>query len=575
MGKPRLPNQRKAYKELSKRLAGYMMQVRSIYERLNEKAAAIVESVDYDGSIEFSFSDYPEIKRDLRLLQRQFVGDMQSLIYSGTSAEWKNSNTFQDLVVNKALKYYCAQVDGEKFKHYYQDNSNQLKAFQTRRDRGLNLSAKLWNQSQSYKDSLEAAISTAVEKGMSAVTLSKRLSRYLKDWPSLQADYQEKYGKATRCYDCEYRSIRLARNEINIAYRTAEQERWKQFDFILGYKIKLSSSHPRYDICDEMVGDYPKDFKFVGWHPSCLCYVVPIVMSEDEYWSDNRENSPNMVTVPPDNFGKWVSENSERIDEARSRGTLPYWVRDNEKHITHVWKKEFVYNEAVKQQLIQRGFWWRNMVSVEDFPNSAIKGFDVLAFDKVVEQVCDKNRILIKIKRIEDALDGKVALRYLGRLENGKEFELSRYFRFEKISGKNVPVVDHKLFVLPEELQGKGISKELMSAMVKQYKSCGIKRAYIHANIDVGGYCWAKYGAVAEKKEVEMIIENALNEHKISIHEYAKAKSVIENYKELVPMQNLANMSFGRNMLKGSSWQGYLDLSNEVQFEYLRDYLHI
>lgn len=333
MGKPRLPNKRKEYKKLSKRLAGYMMQVRMIYDRLNERAASIVESVGYDGSVEFSFADYPETKRDLQLLQRQFVGDMQSLIYSGTSAEWKKSNLLQDLVANKALKYYRAQVAGKKFKHYYQTNSDQLKAFQRRTERGLNLSAKLWNQSQVYKDSLEATISTAIEKGMSAVTLSKRISKYLNDWPSLQADYQEKFGKATNCYDCEYRSIRLARNEIGMAYRSAEQARWQQFDFILGYKIKLSGSHPRYDICDDLVGDYPKDFKFVGWHPNCLCYTVPIVMSEEEYWSDSRENSPNLVTAPPKSFGEWMDKaaNLERIEKASERGTLPYWLRDNEK----------------------------------------------------------------------------------------------------------------------------------------------------------------------------------------------------------------------------------------------------
>lgn len=333
MGKPRLPNQRKAYRRLSKRLAGYMMQVRSIYDRLNEKAAAIVESVNYDGSVEFFFADYPELGRDLLLLQRQYVREMQSLIYSGTSAEWINSNMFQNLIASKVLGFYGAQVSGHKFKHYLQTNSELLKAFQVRKDRGLNLSAKLWNQSQVYKDALEAIISTAVEKGMSAITLSKKISQYLKDWPSLQADYQEKYGKVTRRHNCEYRSIRLARNEINIAYRIAEQERWKQFDFILGYKIKLSDSHPKYDICDELVGDYPVEFKFTGWHPNCLCYTVPIVMSEDEYWSDDRNNSPNLVTAPPDNFGKWIdkAENLERIDKANKRGTLPYWLRDNEK----------------------------------------------------------------------------------------------------------------------------------------------------------------------------------------------------------------------------------------------------
>lgn len=348
MGRPRLPNNKKAYKGLSRRLAGYMLQVRNIYDRLNEKVASLVESVGYDGSTEFFFADFPEVKRDLLLLQRQFVGEMQTLIYSGTSVEWKNSNIFQDLVANKALKYYRAQVSGERFKHYFDSNSDQLKAFQARKDKGLNLSTKLWKQADIYKESLEATISTAIEKGMSATTLSKRISKYLKDWPSLQADYQERYAKATRCHDCEYNSIRLARNEISMAYRTAEQLRWQKFDFILGYKIKLSDSHPRYDICDELMGDYPKDFSFAGWHPNCLCYTVPIVMSEEEYWSDNREDSPNKITDPPENFSKWVADNSKRVNDAIERKTLPYWVRDNniDKAVLLLGENKDLYNSA-------------------------------------------------------------------------------------------------------------------------------------------------------------------------------------------------------------------------------------
>lgn len=348
MGRPRLPNNKKAYKGLSRRLAGYMLQVRNIYDRLNEKVATLVESVGYDGSTEFFFSDFPEVKRDLLLLQRQFVGEMQTLVYSGTSVEWKNSNIFQDAVANKALKYYRAQVSGERFKHYFDSNSDQLKAFQARKDKGLNLSTKLWKQADIYKESLEATISTAIEKGMSVTTLSKRISRYLKDWPSLQADYQERYAKATRCHDCEYNSIRLARNEISMAYRTAEQLRWQRFDFILGYKIKLSDSHPRYDICDELMGDYPKDFSFAGWHPNCLCYTVPIVMSEEEYWSDNREDSPNKITDPPENFSKWVSDNSKRVNDAIERKTLPYWVRDNniDKAVLLLGDNKDLYNSA-------------------------------------------------------------------------------------------------------------------------------------------------------------------------------------------------------------------------------------
>ena len=575
MGKPRLPNQRKAYKELSKRLAGYMMQVRNIYDRLNEKAAVIVESVGYDGSVEFAFSDYPEIKRDLQLFQRQFVGDMQSLIYSGTSAEWKNSNMFQDLVANKALKYYRAQVGGDKFKHYFQTNSDQLKAFQSRRDRGMNLSSKLWNQSQMYRDSLEATISTAMEKGMSAVTLSKRLSKYLNDWPKLQADYQEKYGKATRCYDCEYRSIRLARNEINIAYRTAEQERWKQFDFILGYKIKLSGSHPRYDICDDMVGDYPKDFKFVGWHPNCLCYVVPIIMSEDEYWSNNRENSYNLVTSPPDNFAKWVSENLERIDEARSRGTLPYWVRDNHEFVK---KSALAYKESLKPspfimtdtivEDLHKTNWSR--FDAIKYNKSALHGFNMQRFDKLMEEIGDEHQIFWSGKYLSFYENGNATFTYKGLVDNDN-VELIRSFRYDG----NKRVVSHDIFELPKEIQGKGMSKRIFKELFSEYQSMGIDRVELLANMDVGGYCWGRYGFSAKTSEIKDMAQRRFSEGAIRRGDYDEILEVLDKSGQSVRMNEIANLECGKAFLLSDKvkWRGFIDLHDKQQMEYLYDYI--
>ena len=557
-----------------------MMQVRMIYDRLNERAASIVESVGYDGAVEFSFADYPETKRDLQLLQGQFVGDMQNLIYSGTSAEWKRSNLLQDLVANKALKYYRAQVAGKKLKHYYQTNSDQLKAFQRRTERGLNLSAKLWNQSQVYKDSLEAAISTAIEKGMSAVTLSKRISKYLNDWPSLQADYQEKFGKATNCYDCEYRSIRLARNEINIAYRTAEQLRWQQFDFILGYKIKLSGSHPARDICDNMVGDYPKEFKFVGWHPNCLCYTVPIVMSEDEYWSENRENSPNMVTAPPENFGKWVSENSERIDEARSRGTLPYWVMDNREFVKlsalaykeRLKPSPFIMTDETVNKLAARNI---NISRVEIYNESTISGFDIDRFDSFMENVGDENKIFWKSKRITIFPNGNANLTYDGEYIDSKGNKqnpyLSKMFRMED----DKKVVYHDVFNLPSELQGKGLSKSVFRELFKSYESMGIDRVEILANMDVGGYCWGRYGFSAKTSEIKDLVQRRFSEEVISQNDFEDVSEILKMSGPNIRMNEIANLECGKTFLLGDKvkWRGFIDLHDKQQMEYLHDYI--
>lgn len=336
MAKPKIPNQKSKYSELNARLAKYVTLIEEIYEQLNLEVAKIVNNnTDYspDAEMPFKWADYPQTKKRIADIQEQFVEDIQSVIYRGTSEEWKNSNEVQDLLANAVLKSYDAQVNGELFKTYYQENSDALKAFQQRKDKGLNLSQKLWNQSLEYKNSLEDVISCAIKKGTSAITLSKQISKYLLDFPQLQKDYKERFGTASTAKDCEYRSVRLARSEINMAYRQAENLRWQQMDFIVGYEIKLSGSHPRTDICDQLKGKYPKSFVWTGWHPNDLCYKVSIRMTDDElddmliYKKDVK--SVNEVKDVPDNMKKWIKENSERISEAKKRKTLPYFVQDN------------------------------------------------------------------------------------------------------------------------------------------------------------------------------------------------------------------------------------------------------
>ena len=322
--KPKIPNQKKSYQALNSRLGQYMAQVLAIYDSICLNVANAVESIGYDGSTEFMFDAYPELRGAVDGLMADYASQMNNLIYSGTSNEWKASNLMQDLLARKVLKSYDFEKGGDKYNRYFQSNSAALKAFQNRADNGMNLSAKLWNQSEDLKKELECTISTAIDKGQSAVTLSKQLSRYLSDFPSMKADYTEKFGHAVNCRDCQYASMRLARTEINMAYREAEQLRWQQFDFILGYEVKLSKSHPASDICDDLQGKYPKDFKFVGWHPNCMCYVVPIVMTDSEYYGNDA--SERMVVDVPDKYKLWVKNNEDRIASWKS---LPYFLKDN------------------------------------------------------------------------------------------------------------------------------------------------------------------------------------------------------------------------------------------------------
>lgn len=576
MAKPKIPNQRSKYNSLNKRLADYVALVRQIYDVLNLEAAKMAESVGYndDGDV-FSFRNYPQLKDRLVKLQSRFVSDISGVIYSGTSREWRESNLIQDLVADKVLKTYGAKVDGKKYKIYYQTNSDALKAFQERKDRGMNLSQKIWNQSENYKQELEYAISSAIQKGMSAVTLSKRVSKYLQDFKSLQKDYKEKFGKSVDCHDCEYRSIRLARSEINLAYRTAEQKRWEQFDFVVGQEIKLSNNHtcnglPFTDICDDLKGKYPKDFKFTGWHPMCRCYVIPILKTEEEFWADEDLHSKNEIQDTPTQFNDWVRNNKERIKKAKEKGTLPYFVRDNQQYLLSE-SKNNKFSISDKDYLSSMGFKFKVAGEdiIDEYNKSAIKGFDLRYFDNSIESICDTNGIRLRNKSLTIFENGNVELIYTGRSKDNDTFVLSRSF----VIKDNKRIVLHNNFVLPESLQGNGISKDVMRESFKQYENIGIDAVQIYANLKVGGYAWAKYGFSAIKEDVEFILNNALQDKHISQLEYESLKNLISKYDAIFPMNLIARMNKGKEILLGSWWNGYFNMKDKKQLVYLKDYI--
>ncbi len=153
--------------------------------------------------------------------------------------------------------------------------------------------------------------------------------------------------------------MRLARTEINMAYRTADYERFQQLDFVVGFKVVLSNNHTCkgvkgifVDICDELQGEYPKDFKFVGWHPHCRCHVEAILSTEDEIKQNLKDilqgketelQSVNEVRELPDNFKNWLKNNAERSMQHYS---MPYFIRDNKKYVPQIYRDAYGMRNA-------------------------------------------------------------------------------------------------------------------------------------------------------------------------------------------------------------------------------------
>jgi GNAT superfamily N-acetyltransferase len=54
--------------------------------------------------------------------------------------------------------------------------------------------------------------------------------------------------------------------------------------------------------------------------------------------------------------------------------------------------------------------------------------------------------------------------------------------------------VEHTLFEVNQQIQGQGLGARLNSVAEDYYRSIGANRVSLHANVDVGGYAWARQG---------------------------------------------------------------------------------
>ena len=333
-------NQRDEYTAHYTRIERYIALIDSIFEQANKDAIRLAKSVKFDGSKMFSFNSFPKLKNRFDELIETMASDIQAVIINGVTAEWDESNVKNDNLAKSILgkKLSDQQISSTEYQNYFHRSDGALKAFIERKDNGMNLSTRIWNMTKEYRSNLELALSVGLTEGKSAAELSRDIREYLNEPKRLFRRVRNRYGnlvlsKAAKSYTPgtgQYRSsyknaLRLARTEINMAYKTADYERWQQLDFVVGYEVKRSGRKYSCSICEAFAGKYPKWFKFVSWHPNCRCYVIPILMKDSEFWSES-ETSVNEVTDVPPGFKKWCAENLER---AKKSSAAPYWVRDN------------------------------------------------------------------------------------------------------------------------------------------------------------------------------------------------------------------------------------------------------
>lgn len=338
-------------------------RIGKLFDEAAARVALLSESVD-DFSPEevFAFDKYPYLRNRAKKLMLELHGALSTTVADGVRTEWDLANAKNDLLVRSVLGSAAKHLSPERRARYFSTNAGACTAFLARRERGMNLSERVWNLTEQFKEELEMGLDLGLRDGVSAVEMSRTLRAYLRNPDALFRRVRDEHGvlhlseraKAYHPGRGVYRSAyknarRLAGTEVNIAYRTADHLRMQELDFVVGVEINLSENHtclgadgkPHrfHDICDDLKGKYPKTFKFTGWHPHCRCFVTPILKTEEEFDADTgrilngeepTEGSENEVSELPDEFKSWLRENKGRIDAATARGSLPYFIKDNE-----------------------------------------------------------------------------------------------------------------------------------------------------------------------------------------------------------------------------------------------------
>ena len=398
MAKKKYIDYKKQQQQLFKRTEGYAAEVRAIYLEAMGEIINLVKGTELEDGKPFSFAEYGYSEEVTPILRNMYSRTYQ-VIRGGVQKEWLQSNEHNDELVKSVFGEHS--IEDHHFARYFLRNKEAMDAFFARKtgEEGLNLSQKVWKYNGMFKEELENTLDLAIGEGTPANRLATKIKGYLQEpdkfyrrfrvkigedengnpiygriwkrriWDKESESYKwvnddpKKYHPGQGVYRSSYRNAqRLARTETNIAYREADFTRWQQLDFVVGVEIKLSNNHPVWDICDDLKGVYPKGFKWVGWHPNCRCYMVPVLAKEEELDQMldkilNGEDPGSVVTDSPkdlpDQFQTWVKDNEERYAKAEAKGTLPYFIKDNKKAVEQI-LNPLTPEQKHHQELVQK-----------------------------------------------------------------------------------------------------------------------------------------------------------------------------------------------------------------------------
>jgi len=236
---------------------------------------------------------------------------------------------------------------------------------------------------------------------------------------------------------------------------------------------------------------------------------------------------------------------------------------------------------------------------IKEYRNSTIHNLDFIQLSSYIEEEAKK-----LMNKTDYPLDPSKTRKTIniyegGQVKIGLVFESKEFIVIDEESGEEIPysykisiqrtfkklegelICYHDEFDMSQVYQKKGFSKIILKKLFDEYQKMGVDEVRLCANMEIGGYCWGRYGFMTHMDQLHPIIEEAMYFDKISkLEKEELTQYILERYKNkkgkgnVFPMNLLAELPYGFRLLKDSTWQGFMDLHDKEQMSIFYDYLN-
>lgn len=337
--------------------------VEEVFSQALKKILPLLRGVTVPEGEAFRWETHPQLAKALQEATKELKSDLKELFKKAVEQEYNRGLQNKISAQNEAFGPRVMRTLMAQQRVLMEQRGRAVNSYLQRVNTGnFSLARRIWKIGEQARADMATAIKAGLEDGLDYRQLARNVKEFLIEPNRLYRRVRGKDGmlhlsKAAKEYhpgQGVYRSSvrnaqRVARTETNIAYRRGELDSAQGDPFVLGIRVNLSANHTTklpngktvhfFDICDELSNqNYPKDFKFTGWHPHCRCYITYIMVPQAEAMEMIRRGLrvppySKPITDTPEAFKEWLVENRSRLEKSTN---LPYFIRENQKYISGI-----------------------------------------------------------------------------------------------------------------------------------------------------------------------------------------------------------------------------------------------